>query len=183
MRQSRNSWSRTFLCCAAALILQAAALGAFAHTGCARTPAAAMQRFRAASLIPANTEGPGYRVTGIRSDPVLGQTWVSIANCEHPDWPEVSFRAEGLDSIPSRRIARARTELFPSVPVVRAGDVVQLWRQEDLLRIEVTGVAEQSGGIGTTIRVRLLRRSMNDGTKEEELTGIVRGPSDVEMLP
>jgi hypothetical protein len=114
---------------------------------------------------------------------VLGQNWVSIANCEHPDWPEVAFPAEGFDSVLPRRVERARTELFPSVPVVRAGDIVRLWRQEDLLRIEVTGVAEQSGGIGKTIRVRVLRRSMDDRPEQEELRGIVRGPSNVEMLP
>lgn len=182
MSKNRNSWSRTF-CWTAALILPCSAHVSFAQTGCAKTPAAAMERFRAASSIPTPAEGPGYRVTGIHSDPVLGQNWVSIANCEHPDWPEVSFRAEGIDGVPSRRVEKARAELFPSVPVVRAGDIVRLWRQEDLLRIEVTGVAEQSGGIGKTIRVRLLRRSMDDGPKEEELTGIVRGPSDVEMLP
>jgi hypothetical protein len=183
MSKNRNLWSRTFLCWIAALILPCSAHVSLAQTGCAKTPAAAMERFRATSSMPANTEGPGYRVTGIHSDPVLGHSWVSIANCEHPDWPEVSVRVEKSDGAPSRRVERARAELFPSVPVVRAGDIVRLWRQEDLLRIEVTGVAEQSGGIGKTIRVRLLRRSMDDGPKEEELTGIVRGPSDVEMLP
>ncbi|MBN9617902.1 MAG: hypothetical protein BGO25_16500 [Acidobacteriales bacterium 59-55] len=183
MSKNHNSWSRAFFCWTAALILPCSTHVSFAQTGCAKTPAAAMQRFRAASSVPANTEGPGYRVTGIRPDPVLGQTWVSIANCEHPDWPEASFRVEGFDGVSSRRVERARADLFPSVPVVRAGDIVRLWRQEDLLRIEVTGVAEQSGGIGKMIRVRLLRRSMDDGPKDEELTGIVRGPSDVEMLP
>jgi len=183
MSKNRNLWSRTFLCWIAALILPCSAHVSLAQTGCAKTPAAAMERFRATSSMPVNKEGPGYRVTGIHMDPVLGHSWVSIANCEHPDWPEVSFRAEGFDGVPPRRVERARAELFPSVPVVRAGDIVRLWRQEDLLRIEVTGVAEQSGGIGKTIRVRVLRRSMDDRQKEEELTGIVRGPSDVEMLP
>jgi hypothetical protein len=183
MSGNLDSRNRIFLCRTAAFLLLFSSYGSFAQTGCAKTPAAAMERFRANSSISANMDGPGYRVAGVHLDPVLGQSWVSIANCRHPDWPEVSFRAEKFDGLPLRQVERTRIGLFPSVPVVRAGDIVRLWRQEDLLRIEVTGVAEQSGGIGKTIRVRLLQRSRDDRPKEEELTGIVRGPSNVEMLP
>ena len=49
-----------------------------------------------------------------------------------------------------------------TAPVVRAGDIVRLWRQESSLRIEVAGVSEESGGLGKTIRVRLLRRNTDD---------------------
>jgi hypothetical protein len=69
------------------------------------------------------------------------------------------------------------------IPVVRAGDIVRLWKQEDLLRIEVAGIAEESGGLGKTIRVRLLHRSADDQGNQERFSGIVRGPSDVEMQP
>jgi hypothetical protein len=67
--------------------------------------------------------------------------------------------------------------------VVHAGDIVRLWKQEDLLRIEVAGVSEETGGLGKIIRVRLLRRNADDQAIQERFSGIVRGPSDVEMQP
>jgi hypothetical protein len=66
---------------------------------------------------------------------------------------------------------------------VRAGDIVMLWKQENLLRIEVTGISEESGSLGKTIRVRLLRRTTDDQFAQEQFSGIIRGPSDVEMQP
>jgi hypothetical protein len=44
-------------------------------------------------------------------------------------------------------------------------------------------VSEESGGLGKTIRVRLLRRNADDQVIQERFSGIVRGPSDVEMQP
>jgi flagella basal body P-ring formation protein FlgA len=70
-----------------------------------------------------------------------------------------------------------------AIAVVHAGDIVRLWRQEDLLRIEVAGVSEESGSLGQTIRVRLLRRDAENQTIQEQFSGIVRGQSDVEMQP
>jgi flagella basal body P-ring formation protein FlgA len=70
-----------------------------------------------------------------------------------------------------------------SIPVVHAGDIVRLWRQEELLRIEVVGVSQESGGLGKAIRVRLLRQNTDNQAIQEQLSGIVRGPSDVEMQP
>jgi flagella basal body P-ring formation protein FlgA len=70
-----------------------------------------------------------------------------------------------------------------SIPVVHAGDIVRLWKQEDILRIEVAGVSEESGGLGKTIRVRLLRQNTDSQVIPEQFFGIVRGPSDVEMQP
>ena len=70
-----------------------------------------------------------------------------------------------------------------TAPVVRAGDIVRLWRQESFLRIEVAGMSEESGGLGKTIRVRLLRRNTDDQSIPEQFSGVIRGPSDVEMQP
>jgi ribosomal 50S subunit-recycling heat shock protein len=75
---------------------------------------------------------------------------------------------------------RARLE---HSPLIRAGDVIEVWRQEDLLRIEVSGVAEQSGSMGETIRVRLLRPAGSNQSLEEQFSGVVRGRADVEMQP
>ena len=44
-------------------------------------------------------------------------------------------------------------------PVVRAGDVVRLWSREEDVRIEVAAMAEESGGLGKTVRVRLMPRN------------------------
>jgi hypothetical protein len=70
-----------------------------------------------------------------------------------------------------------------NTPVVRAGEIVQLWRQEPLLRIEVAGIAEQSGAMGERIHVRLLHRNDGNPADEAELTGVVRGHAEVEMQP
>lgn len=183
MGNNLNSWVRTILCWIAVMSLAGSIPVAFAQTDCARSPAAAVKLFRAVSSNAASAEGVGYRVTEMHWDPLLRQNWARVANCEHPEWPEVSLRVEAMKKVSGHLIDRTGPEISPFVAVIHAGDVVRLWRREDLLRIEVTGVAEESGGVGKKIRVRLLRRSADSQAKEEQFTGIVRGPSDVEMLP
>jgi flagella basal body P-ring formation protein FlgA len=107
-----------------------------------------------------------------------------ISSCSHPEWPAVALQATGTASI--KVPVEGRLSVIEGVrqaPVIHAGDIVRLWRQEDLLRIEVSGVSEQSASLGQTIRVRLLRRNADDQSIREQFSGIVRGPSDVEMLP
>jgi hypothetical protein len=65
--------------------------------------------------------------------------------------------------------------------VVHPGDIVRLWKEEGLLRIDVAGVSEESGGVGKTIRVRLLPVKSESPTSPEELLGVVRGPLNVEI--
>jgi hypothetical protein len=55
--------------------------------------------------------------------------------------------------------------------------------QEGVLRIEAAGVSEESGGLGKTIRVRLLRRNTDDQSIAKQFSGVIRGPLDVEMQP
>jgi hypothetical protein len=183
MGKYRNSRVVTFLYWIAVLSLAGSALASFAQTDCAKSPTAAVELFRSSSPKPVHESGSGYRVTGIRWDPLLRQNWARVANCEHPERPEVSLRMEAMKAVSGHLIGRTGPEISPFVAVVHAGDVVRLWRREDLLRIEVTGVAEESGGVGKKIRVRLLRRNTDDQSKEEQFTGIIRGPLDVEMLP
>ena len=172
---------RTFLCWIAFLSLQCAAPTVFAQADCARTPAAAIAAAGTGLLLLPTPAGKGYRVNSVRRDPVLRQSWLMIGRCDHPEWPELSFRETGRTLRgPAAPSGEARSA---DLPVVRAGDVVQLWRQEDLLRIEVAGVAEENGGLGKVIRVRLRRRNTDDQSAEEQFTGIVRGPADVEMEP
>jgi flagella basal body P-ring formation protein FlgA len=65
--------------------------------------------------------------------------------------------------------------------VVRAGEMVRLWSQDGLSRMETTGVAQESGVVGKRIRVRLLRQGMNSDEVEKFLSGVVDGPGSVEM--
>lgn len=147
---------------------------------CAGTPEAAArlagEKFATSSMV----NEKGYRVASVRWDPVMQQSWATIVSCEHPQWPGVSLRT-GETSDANRGLStRAHVE---HSPLVRAGDVVELWRQEDFLRIEVSGVAEQSGSMGETIRVRLLRRTGSNQSAEAQLSGVIRGRQDVEMQP
>jgi len=178
--------TKIVLCWIAALCLQGTASSAFARTICSATPAAAIKQVQNESL-PQATEDKGYRVTSIHWDPVLRQNWATVARCDHPEWPEISVRTEQVSTGSDRAVQsiyQSTGRPFISAPVVvYAGDIVRLWKKEDLLRIEVTGVAEESGGVGKRIRVRLRRRNTDDQSREEQFTGIVRGPSNVEMKP
>ncbi|HMH14639.1 MAG TPA: flagella basal body P-ring formation protein FlgA [Edaphobacter sp.] len=108
----------------------------------------------------------------VRWDPVLGQRWAMVASCDHPEQP--AFAVQTAGAIAGRETARRKDE---SAPVVRAGDVVRLWRQEDNLRIEMTGMSEENGGLGKAIRVRLV----GSDAVERQFIGIIRGVADVEM--
>jgi hypothetical protein len=171
-------------CGVAVLGLQGWALTASANAVCPETPAAAMGLARTESPSLAELKSGGYRVTGVRWDPVLQQRWAMLASCGHPEWPRLSIRMHEMskDTVSRGLNTEIRDEPLMEAPVVRAGDIVHLWRQEEELRIEVMGVAEESGGMGKVIRVRLLHRS---GSEQliEEFMGIVRGPADVEMQP
>ncbi|WP_348269322.1 flagella basal body P-ring formation protein FlgA [Edaphobacter paludis] len=151
---------------------------------CAATPAAAAKSAAkstgAGSSHSSLPEGKGYRVTSVRWDPVMRQSWATIVSCAHPELPGISLRTDDTNHATHEVSAMVREDRSP---VVRAGDIVAMWRQEDLLRIEVAGVAEQSGSVGETIRVRLLRRPGSNQSIEEQLSGVVRGRADVEIQP
>ena len=132
---------------------------------------------------PTALANEGYRITGVRWDPVLRQRWVLAVRCDHPERPA---RATHLDrSHPDAVLVRKNEEEITEAPVtalllVHAGETVQLWRQEDNLRITVAGVSEESAGLGKTVRVHLLRTNA-DERPERQLFGIVRGPGTVEL--
>jgi Chaperone for flagella basal body P-ring formation len=128
------------------------------------------------------SEGGGYRVERIKSDPVLKQTWALVSRCDHPEWPTIALPLR--DSIlPLRLREQERAKDIQESVVVHAGEIVRLWKQETSLRIEVPGISEGNGGLGDLIKVRLLRRNTDDHSIDEQFSGIVRGPSDVEMKP
>jgi hypothetical protein len=149
---------------------------------CYATPREAFDAVVTSSSFSPTLENSGYRVTKIQSDPVLEQRWAMIVNCGHPEWPAFTLPADGailMKTLQERN--RSLTESVKTTPVVRAGEVVRLWKQESLLRIEVAGVSEESGGLGSTIRVRLLRGNTDDQSIPEQFSGVVRGPSNVEI--
>ncbi|HZY61314.1 MAG TPA: flagella basal body P-ring formation protein FlgA [Edaphobacter sp.] len=147
---------------------------------CAQTPTAALKL--AQGKIAPTAEGKGYRVIGISWDPVLRQNRATVQNCEHPEWPALSI-STGSAAQPISMPVNLQQSVQPSAITVHAGEVVRLWRHENMLRIETTGIAEQGGVVGAIIRVRLLRSNPAEASPEKEISGTVRGPQSVEMQP
>ena len=122
-------------------------------------------------LGPAVKDG-SYRVREVMWDQVLGKRWALIASCEHPEQPAFA--------VPAGAMVGAEPALGSkddSSVVVRAGDTVRLWRQEEDLRIEMAAISEENGGLGKTIRVRLI----GAWSAERQFVGVVRGVANVEM--
>ena len=126
----------------------------------------------------------GYRVIASRWDAVLRRGWDLRQDCAHPEWPV-------------RLIAAATPGFFPpggagqpavAAPAVRpllvhAGDFVRLWEQDAMVRIEMSGVVEQSARAGEQVVVRITRQTDDAGLTVDRVGGIVRGAGDVEMEP
>jgi hypothetical protein len=148
---------------------------------CYSTPRTAIDAIATNPSSSPALEDNGYRVISVQLDTALGKRWATIVNCGHPGWPPLALPTNG--AIQPKESARSLTEVVRAAPVVRAGEPVRLWRQESLLRIEVDGISEESGALGKTIRVRLLSRSIDDQSTPQQFTGVVRGPSNVEILP
>jgi hypothetical protein len=183
MRNGRCSWLRC-VCIVSSFALQGMSMANSSRAACYSTPRTAIDALVTHSSFSPTLENDGYQVARIQSDQVLGRRWAMVARCGHPEWPVFALPANGVGSLaPHQTKERFVTEGFRTVPVVRAGDVVQLWRRESLLRIEIAGVSEESGGLGKTIRVRLLHRNTDDQVVPKQVSGVIRGPSNVEMKP
>ena len=161
--------------------LEAVSAAGPSRAACYRTPRAAMDAFIASPSPTLASENEGYRVKRIALDKVLARRWVMVARCDHPEWPAITFPAEGAGWLASPQTAEHSLAGVRTAPIVRAGDVVRLWKQESSLRIELAGVSEESGGLGKTIRVRLLHRNTDEHSIPEQFSGVIRGPLDVEM--
>ena len=160
------------------LLVALAGLGGFAVAAiypaapCVSLAEITAESLHTSGLSALSVRGGSYRVNEVRWDPLLGQRWAVVASCEHPDQPAFAVLTE--DAIAGKASSERKGD---SAPVVRAGDVVRLWREEDNLRIEMTAMSEESGGLGKAIRVRL----MGGDSAEQQFIGIVRGVADVEM--
>jgi hypothetical protein len=172
---NRRQWLESFsFCCFFVLSSSTQTMAA-----CLKAPAVV----NSGSLLPSvrfGTEVEGYRTTSIYFDSILGKRWAALSNCEHPEWPQIAVPIDRLDKLPQVR-PKSSTDEPTTIQVVHLGDMVRLWKQEDNLRIEVAGVAQQGGALGSVIRVRLAPRSVSDQLSQETVMGIVRGRSDVEI--
>ena len=152
----------------------------FAWASCYDTPKAAIDASHSDVALALAAAKGGYKVVRAQTDPLLGQRWVMVARCDHPEWPLLEFPGETTSSIEPSKL-RPGSDTSPVV--VHAGETVRLWRRESLLQIEVAGISEQNGSLGKTVRVRLLKGGSESSSSPEEFTGVVKGPADVEMEP
>ena len=131
-----------------------------------------------------STDKAGFHVISMHWDPVLRRRWALVGVCDHPDWPAVVMPMSDLrGEFSTTQSQEVRRAVLRAEPVVRAGDAVQLWSRQGDLRIEAAAIAEQNGGLGQVVRVRLMQRKTLGQQVEEEFSGVVRGPRDVEMQP
>ena len=165
------------------LLFQAVVAVVPLQAACYNTPRAAIDALETASSASVASKNTGFRVTRIQPDPVLGQRWAMIASCDHPEWPAFALPAGMSSRKTSEGVERLLSDSVKMTPVVRAGDIVRMWRQEGFTRIAVAGVSEENGGLGKTIRVRLLRSNTDDQSIPEQFSGVVRGPLNVEIQP
>ena len=145
---------------------------------CYTTPRSAVRALETGASVSADIKRDGYQVMRIESDPVLGKKWAVVSRCGYPSWSLTAVPTNGASSVTAiQKIEDIKVPL-----IVRAGDMVRLWRQKDGLRFEVSGMAEENGGLGKTIRVRLAHRNSDDQSAPPQFLGVIRGQSEVEIL-
>lgn len=151
---------------------------------CASTPAEALRAAQDAdgASAPALAGAHGYRVASVRWDSLQRRNWAVIESCDHRDRPSITM-AMGTPAPALSTVSLTRPHV--SLPIVRAGDVVRLWKNDRLAHLELMGVAEENGTAGARVRVRLAASNDAEGqvTQPRYFEGIVRGPADVEMEP
>lgn len=126
----------------------------------------------------------GYRVVARRWDAVLKKGWEWKQNCAHPEWPARSVALLLPAASAPIEISAASSSMpaeFSQPVLVRAGETVTLWLQEEKVRIEMSGVAEESARCGEHVVVRVTHQSDDAGSTMDHIAGIVRGLADVEM--
>jgi Chaperone for flagella basal body P-ring formation len=166
------------------LALQGTFLAGSASVACYVTPRIAADATAPSPLSSAVLNHGGYRVTTVQTDPVLGRRWAIVASCDHPEWPAFAVPMNGTGSLKTLQKTRSfPAENVGTATVVRVGDIVQLWKQENFLRIEVAGISEESGALGKTVRVRLLSNNSDGQSVSGQFSGTVRGPLNVEIQP
>jgi Chaperone for flagella basal body P-ring formation len=156
-------------------------LGSFLWLG---TMICSAQQDHSASQIAGDRDVSAYRVSSIQSDPVLGKRWAMLISCEHSEWPAVALPIDNSAPFHWPQCPQwASSHDTQSKPMVHIGEAIRAWKHENLLRIEVAGVAEEDGGLGQKVRVRIQRPALSNASPPEHLSGTVRGPGNVEIQP
>jgi hypothetical protein len=167
----------------ASIWLPVTAAAAQTALGCARTPAEAANPYRLSTASGPLGVGMGYRVLAIRWDPLLQQRWAAVVRCGHPEFPAVAVQfTDHRDEITksTSSLRNGKSANATSFPVVRVGDHVSLWSADHNLRIDTSGIAENSGSEGDIVRVRLTHFGLDDQS-QHIVAGVIRGPREVEM--
>jgi hypothetical protein len=182
MRRNIRTSIPLLLCC---IGLGAVIAAHAAVRDCVSNPSTAIGSVRTSASLSSAQNSGDYRVQAYRWDPILLRKWLTIANCNHPERPTFAILAHEenddliLDTASSRRDNRILEESPHALPaLVRAGDIVRLWRQEDNVRIEAIAVSEESGSLGKSVRVRLVQVG---NPVEQQFIGVISGPADVEL--
>jgi hypothetical protein len=137
--------------------------------------------------IAQRAEARGYRVRGVRWDPVLQQRWVVLESIAHPERPAVAELTGDATPAPASTaaalVATNQTAfLKPSEMAVRSGDRVVLWSAEPNMRMQMGAVAEANAAVGDRIALRVTGAGINGDTGWRAY-GVVRGPGSVELEP
>ncbi len=136
--------------------------------------------------IAQRAESRGYRVRGVRWDPVLQQRWVVLENIAHPERPlfaELTGDAAQPQTASATLVTANQTAFMrPSDLAVRSGDRVLLWSAEANMRMQMGAVAEASAAVGERIALRVTGAGLN-GDSGWRVFGVVRGPGNVELEP
>jgi hypothetical protein len=151
------------------------------RANCIATPSQPLKAF--VSQLPDSVSG--YRLTGMRLDPILQQQWAIVSSCDHPDGPFFMIHAESL----SKNIAGMQKQAASQFPIVHAGDVLRVWSYEEFFRIQTTGVAQENAALGDRLNVLLLQPGSNgfnggplsSTASSGTVRAVVRGPREVEI--
>ena len=145
----------------------------------------AQQSHAFASQVAGRSDISAYCESSIESDPVLGKRWARLIRYEHSEWPVIALPIDNSGTFHWPQCPRlVSSPDARSKPIVRIGEAIRAWKHETLLDIEVTGVAEEDGGLGQKIRVRVPRPTWyGTASPTEHLSGKVRGPGNVEIQP
>jgi hypothetical protein len=162
------------------IALQITATVSLGAAACYPTPQTAVDGASSRDFFASEHLEKGYTLLKIQRDHVLRRNWAIVGSCNHPEWATLALPVLDYSFIdlPSKNLTRLSTPVL-----VHAGGVVHLWKREALLQLEMAGISEENGSLGQTVRVRLAQTSADSSAAPEQFTGVVRGPSDVEMNP
>ena len=141
-----------------------------------RAETACFHSVREAALQAGVRDGEGFRLEGIRLDRVGGGRWARVVSCLHVERPGIAVRLAD-DRVTVGGILPAASKLMsPGRTLVAIGSVVQVVRMEANVRLELVGVAQNSGSLGDAIKVRV-----GAAGAEHFIAAVVRGEGLVEL--